>query len=114
VTSPASGAGSGSNLPDCVPTTRSTQSETWRTASPAATTSGGGRLGPALLFIATAQLIVVLDATIMIIALLHIQRAPGFSGSGLPGVFHPPVDVIQIRGCRNDVICHARPPRSVG
>jgi hypothetical protein len=83
VTSLASGAGSGSNLPDCVPTTRSTQSETWRAASPAATTGGGRRLGPALLFIATAQLIVVLDATIMIIALLHIQRAPGFSGSGL-------------------------------
>jgi hypothetical protein len=84
VTSPASDAGSGSNLPDCVPTTRSTQSETWRAASPAATTGGGRRrLGPALLFIATAQLIVVLDATIMIIALLHIQRAPGFSGSGL-------------------------------
>ena len=40
------------------------------------------RFGLALLVIATAQLMVVLDATIVNVALPHIQRALGFSGSG--------------------------------
>jgi EmrB/QacA subfamily drug resistance transporter len=49
--------------------------------------SGGGRrLGLALLVIATAQLMVVLDATIVNVALPHVQRALGFSGSGLEWV----------------------------
>jgi MFS family permease len=42
-----------------------------------------GRLGLALVVIATAQLMVVLDATIVNVALPHIQSALGFSGSGL-------------------------------
>jgi EmrB/QacA subfamily drug resistance transporter len=40
-------------------------------------------LGLALFVIATAQLMIVLDATIVNVALPHIQRALGFSGSGL-------------------------------
>src|SRR5215469_15345771 len=44
------------------------------------------RLGLALLVIATAQLMVVLDATIVIVAQPHIQAALGFSGSGLEWV----------------------------
>src|SRR5437899_8012627 len=43
-------------------------------------------LGLALLVIATAQLMVVLDATIVNVALPHIQQALGFSGSGLEWV----------------------------
>jgi EmrB/QacA subfamily drug resistance transporter len=48
--------------------------------------TAGPRLGLALLVIATAQLMVVLDATIVNVALPHIQRALGFSGSGLEWV----------------------------
>jgi EmrB/QacA subfamily drug resistance transporter len=44
------------------------------------------RLGLALAVIATAQLMVVLDATIVNVALPHIQRALGFSGTGLEWV----------------------------
>ena len=55
--------------------------------SPAATAVGGNRrLGLALVVIATAQLMVVLDATIVNVALPHIQQALGFSGSGLEWV----------------------------
>ncbi len=43
-------------------------------------------LGVALLIIATAQLMVVLDATIVIVAQPHIQAALGFSGSSLEWV----------------------------
>jgi EmrB/QacA subfamily drug resistance transporter len=43
-------------------------------------------LGLALLVIATAQLMVVLDATIVNVALPDIQKALGFSGSGLEWV----------------------------
>jgi EmrB/QacA subfamily drug resistance transporter len=43
-------------------------------------------LGLALFVIATAQLMVVLDATIVNVALPHIQRALGFSGTGLEWV----------------------------
>jgi EmrB/QacA subfamily drug resistance transporter len=42
--------------------------------------------GVALLVIATAQLMVVLDATVVNVALPHIQTALGFSGSGLEWV----------------------------
>src|SRR5499433_1712517 len=44
------------------------------------------RLGLALVVIASAQLMVVLDATIVNVALPHVQRALGFSGSGLEWV----------------------------
>ena len=47
---------------------------------------GRGHLGLALLVIATAQLMVVLDATIVNVALPHIQHALGFSGTGLEWV----------------------------
>src|SRR5260221_5922608 len=47
---------------------------------------GRRRLGLALVVIATAQLMVVLDATIVNVALPHIQTALGFSGSGLEWV----------------------------
>src|SRR5260370_2627423 len=43
-------------------------------------------LGLALVLIATAQLMVVLDATIVNVALPHVQRALGFSGTGLEWV----------------------------
>ena len=43
-------------------------------------------LGLALFVIATAQLMVVLDATIVNVALPHIQGALGFSGTGLEWV----------------------------
>ena len=58
-------------------------------ASPSAVTAAGPaqrRLGLALVVIATAQLMVVLDATIVNVALPHVQRALGFSGSGLEWV----------------------------
>src|ERR1700753_3409410 len=51
--------------------------------------AGGTRqrsLGLALVVIATAQLMVVLDATIVNVALPHIQQALGFSGTGLEWV----------------------------
>ncbi|HEX7267548.1 MAG TPA: MFS transporter [Streptosporangiaceae bacterium] len=47
---------------------------------------GSRHLGLALLVIATAQLMVILDATIVNVALPDIQRALGFSGSGLEWV----------------------------
>ena len=54
------------------------------------TTPSAGRghhnLGLALAVIAAAQLMVVLDATIVNVALPHIQRALGFSGTGLEWV----------------------------
>jgi EmrB/QacA subfamily drug resistance transporter len=52
----------------------------------AGTRRTGRHLGAALLLIATAQLMVVLDATIVNVALPHIQTALGFSGSGLEWV----------------------------
>jgi MFS family permease len=54
-----------------------------------ATRSAGGRrpgLALGLALIATAQLMVVLDATIVNVALPHIQRTLGFSGNGLEWV----------------------------
>ena len=60
-------------------------------ASDAASASGVSgapprRLGLALAVIATAQLMVVLDATIVNVALPHIQTALGFSGTNLEWV----------------------------
>jgi EmrB/QacA subfamily drug resistance transporter len=59
-------------------------------ASPATVTPSSGaptrRLGLALAVIATAQLMVVLDVTIVNVALPHIQRSLGFSGSNLEWV----------------------------
>ena len=58
-------------------------------AASSATASAGSpprRLGLALAVIATAQLMVVLDATIVNVALPHIQTALGFSGSNLEWV----------------------------
>src|ERR1700678_2409763 len=57
-------------------------------ASEVGTQRNSRRLGLALLLIATAQLMVVLDATIVNVALPHIQRALGFSGSGLEWVIN--------------------------
>ena len=90
MTSPASGADSAPDLPANASIPRSAlgpQSVTGRAASPGATAGGGNRrLGLALLVIATAQLMVVLDATIVNVALPHVQRALGFSGTGLEWV----------------------------
>ena len=46
---------------------------------------GAGPVGPVVV-IATAQLMVVLDTTMVNVTLPHIQRALGFSGSGLEWV----------------------------
>jgi EmrB/QacA subfamily drug resistance transporter len=62
------------------------RSKTTRAAAPGGVAAGGPREGLALLVLATAQLMVVLDATIVNVALPHIQRALGFSGSGLEWV----------------------------
>jgi len=64
------------------------QSETGRLGAPAVGDKAEHgqqrrRLGLALAVIATAQLMVVLDATIVNVALPRIQGALGFSGSGL-------------------------------
>src|SRR6266849_2923774 len=63
-----------------------TRSETARAAAPGGVTAGGPRPGLALLVLAAAQLMVVLDATIVNVALPHIQRALGFSGTNLEWV----------------------------
>ena len=90
MTSPASGAGSAPDPPGYAPVPQSapgTRSVTGRAASPGAAAGAGNRpLGLALIVIATAQLMVVLDATIVNVALPHIQQALGFSGSGLEWV----------------------------
>jgi len=59
---------------------------TFSVTGEAGTRTGRRHLGVALLVIATAQLMVVLDATIVIVAQPHIQAALGFSGSGLEWV----------------------------
>jgi EmrB/QacA subfamily drug resistance transporter len=67
----------------------STAQSASRDAGPPGVTAAGPvqrRLGLALFVIATAQLMVVLDATIVNVALPHIQHALGFSGSGLEWV----------------------------
>jgi len=72
-TSPASGADSAPGPPNYVPIPQPApgpQSVTGRAGSSGATACGGNRrLGLALLVIATAQLMVVLDATIVNAAL---------------------------------------------
>ena len=72
-TSPATGADSAPDPPDYAPIPQSApgpQSVTGRADSPGATARGGNRhLGLTLLVIATAQLMVVLDATIVNVAL---------------------------------------------
>jgi EmrB/QacA subfamily drug resistance transporter len=88
VTSPASGADSAPGPPGYAlgpQSAEGSQSVTGRAASPGVA-AGGGRLGLALLVIATAQLMVVLDGTIVNVALPHIQEALGFSGTGLEWV----------------------------
>jgi EmrB/QacA subfamily drug resistance transporter len=55
-------------------------------ASPSTGSAAPRRLGLALAVIATAQLMVVLDATIVNVALAHIQHGLGFSGSNLEWV----------------------------
>ncbi len=73
--------------PDTGPPTRvvSTAAASTVTATPS---SGAPtrRLGLALAVIATAQLMVVLDGTIVNVALPHIQTALGFSGTNLEWV----------------------------
>jgi EmrB/QacA subfamily drug resistance transporter len=89
VTSPASGADSAPGPPGYAPIPQPApgpQSVTGRAASPGAAPGGNRRLGLALLVIATAQLMVVLDGTIVNVALPHIQQALGFSGTGLEWV----------------------------
>ncbi len=54
--------------------------------SPGTASTAQRHLGLALVVIAAAQLMVVLDATIVNVALPHIQGALGFSGSGLEWV----------------------------
>src|ERR1700734_1853254 len=56
------------------------------TARGAAAGTAQRHLGLALVVIATAQLMVVLDATIVNVALPHVQHALGFSGTGLEWV----------------------------
>jgi EmrB/QacA subfamily drug resistance transporter len=90
VTSPTSGADSSPGPPVHALVPRSVPgagSVTERAASPGGTAGGAkDRLGLALLVIATAQLMVVLDATIVNVALPHMQSALGFSGGGLEWV----------------------------
>src|SRR5260370_20397440 len=60
-----------------------------QTVTSRATTTGAPakrHLGLALFVIAPAQLMVVLDAAIVNVALPHVQRALGFSGSGVEWV----------------------------
>jgi EmrB/QacA subfamily drug resistance transporter len=61
---------------------------TYSAIGEAGTRNNGRHRGLALLVIATAQLMVVLDATIVNVALPHIQAALGFSGSGLEWVIN--------------------------
>ena len=70
------------------PDTGQTRQVSIAAASSAAATSTGPprRLGLALAVIATAQLMVVLDATIVNVALPHVQNALHFSGSNLEWV----------------------------
>ena len=63
-----------------------TGSKPTRAAAPGGVAAGGPRSGLALPILAAAQLMVVLDATIVNVALPHIQQALGFSGSGLEWV----------------------------
>src|SRR6266540_4863423 len=66
--------------------TTETRSMTSGAAAPGGVAAGGPRPGLALPVLAAAQLMVVLDATIVNVALPHIQRALGFSGTNLEWV----------------------------
>ena len=63
-----------------------TRSMTTLAAAPGGVAARRPRPGLALLVLAAAQLMVVLDATIVNVALPHIQRALGFSGTNLEWV----------------------------
>ena len=65
---------------DHIPTNRPTAAPAPETGQPSHVPR---HLGLALIVIATAQLMIVLDATIVNVALPHIQESLGFSGSGL-------------------------------
>jgi EmrB/QacA subfamily drug resistance transporter len=64
------------------------QTVTRQGAARASAPAGAGHPGVALLVIATAQLMVVLDSTVVYVALPHIQRSLGFSGSGAEWVIN--------------------------
>jgi EmrB/QacA subfamily drug resistance transporter len=72
--------------PDTGQPTREVSSAAASSAAGTSTGSPPRRLGLALAVIATAQLMVVLDATIVNVALPHIQAALGFSGTNLEWV----------------------------
>jgi EmrB/QacA subfamily drug resistance transporter len=69
-----------------VPSTTPQAGPAARHARAATTTQAPRRLGLALAVIATAQLMIVLDLTIVTVALPHIQAALGFSGTNLEWV----------------------------
>jgi EmrB/QacA subfamily drug resistance transporter len=75
VTSPASGAGSAPDLPDYAPTGIKSAAAQDRRAAPA------DRRWLVLMVVAVAQLMVVLDATVVNIALPSAQHALGFSNN---------------------------------
>ena len=79
MTSPTSGAGSAPGLPGYAAATRSAQSENERPAAPAA--APPDRRWWVLAVVAVAQLMVVLDATVINIALPSAQHALGFSNN---------------------------------
>jgi hypothetical protein len=91
-----------------------TRSAGIRATPPGDVSSGGaGRsLSLALVVIATAQLMVVLDATIVNVALPHIQRALGFSGSGLEWVVNAYAvtfgGLLLLGGRAGDLLGHRR------
>ena len=85
-----------------------TRSKTARAAAPGGVAAGGPRPGLALLVLATAQLMVVLDATIVNVALPHIQRALGFSGTNLEWVVN--AYALTFGGC----CCSAAGPGPAG
>ncbi|MGA5900323.1 MFS transporter [Streptomyces venetus] len=86
MTSPASGADGAAGRPDYVSRPASVSRSVTGRAVPSRTADAAGRLNLALLVIATAQLMVVLDSTIVNVALPHMQQALGFSGTGLEWV----------------------------
>src|SRR6266568_2903098 len=76
----------------------------------------GRHLGLALLVIATAQLMVVLDATVVNVALPRIQAALGFSGSGLEWVVNAYAlafgGVLQVTGRAGALLARRTPART--
>src|SRR6202167_2001222 len=69
-------------------------------------------LGLALAVIATAQLMVVLDATVVNVALPHVQRALGFSGTGLEWIVNAYTlafgGLLLLRGRAGDILGRRR------